>query len=163
MVGPPLHNQYAHHYGQIPQYGFAPPPAVPGPPAQSTQDFSMDIAYAVQEHIDQREPSLVEGAEASTTPAVTISAAPQVRDLQKELVGFVPAAVRKKQLQAGKKGTVPKVARPTINAAPDMDNPIEAAPSSIQLPAAPTTNTSTKTGDEYERFMREMQGILWTR
>jgi hypothetical protein len=107
--------------------------------------------------------------EASVGAAVTISAAPQVRDLQKELVGFVPAAVRKRKLQAGKKGTLPKVARPTINAAPDMDDdeepqePVQASPS-IQLPAA-TTNPSTKTsppkaGDEYDRFMREMEGIL---
>lgn len=149
----------SQQHGPIPHYAAAATPqhymaAVPG---TLSREFSgmADSVTTVEGS------TVVESSETPTTAAVTISAAPQVRDLQKELVGFVPAAVRKKQLQAGKKGTIPKVARPTINAAPDMDlgDTDELAPSSsIQLPT-PSANNK-KQGDEYERFMREMQGIL---
>jgi WW domain-binding protein 11 len=154
----PLHMQHQQH-GPIPHYAAAATPqhymaAVPAAPSREFSGMA-DSVTTVEGS------TVVESSETPPTAAVTISAAPQVRDLQKELVGFVPAAVRKKRLQAGKKGTIPKVARPTINAAPDMDlgDTDELAPSSsIQLPT-PSANNN-KQGDEYERFMREMQGIL---
>lgn len=42
----------------------------------------------------------------------TISAEPQLRDLQKELLGFVPTALRRKQT---KKTPLPKEAKPHID------------------------------------------------
>lgn len=60
----------------------------------------------------------------SSEPSKTaiISAEPQLRDLQKELVAFVPAALRKKQAQAKKTESLPKNARPSnINLAPDVE------------------------------------------
>lgn len=53
--------------------------------------------------------------------AATISAEPQLRDLQKELLGFVPAAVRRKQAAQKKTAALPKGAKPVINAAPDVE------------------------------------------
>ncbi|KAI8982256.1 hypothetical protein BDF20DRAFT_459678 [Mycotypha africana] len=50
-----------------------------------------------------------------------ISAEPQLRDLQKEALQFVPAAIRKKQQHAKKVAALPKGARPTINAAPSIE------------------------------------------
>ncbi|KAL0088098.1 WW domain binding protein 11-domain-containing protein [Phycomyces blakesleeanus] len=55
------------------------------------------------------------------TPAATISAEPQLRNLQKELLGFVPAALRRKQAASRKTASLPKGARPNINAAPEVD------------------------------------------
>lgn len=154
--------QHGHFYGHGPT---APPPR---PAAYYQQGPAAAVHPSAVQPMNENVNVDNTPTEAAVSATVTISAAPQVRDLQKELVGFVPAAVRKRKLQAGKKGTIPKVARPTINAAPDMDDdeepqePVQASPS-IQLPAA--TNTSTKTsspkaGDEYDRFMREMEGIL---
>jgi hypothetical protein len=154
--------QHGHFYGHGPPRPAAAAyyqqgPAVPiaaAVHASAVQPMSDDV------NVDNQPTEAV-------SATVTISAAPQVRDLQKELVGFVPAAVRKKKLQAGKKGTLPKVARPTINAAPDMDDDeehqatVQASPA-IQLPAANLSakSRSPKAGDEYDRFMREMEGIL---
>ncbi|KAI8344384.1 WW domain binding protein 11-domain-containing protein [Chlamydoabsidia padenii] len=57
-----------------------------------------------------------------TSKTATISAEPQLRDLQKELVGFVPAALRRKQAQTKKTDLLPKGARPNdINLAPDVE------------------------------------------
>lgn len=52
----------------------------------------------------------------ASTPV--ISAEPQLRDLEKETLAFVPAAIRRKQNAASKKASLPKEARPDINAAP---------------------------------------------
>lgn len=61
-------------------------------------------------------------ANSETSKTATISAEPQLRDLQKELVGFVPAALRRKQAQAKKTELLPKGARPNeINLAPDVE------------------------------------------
>jgi hypothetical protein len=159
--------QQGHYYGHAP-----PPPPRAAATAYYPRPTGPDPAAAAQSPAVQPVNNDV-NVESTTTEVtnatVTISAAPQVRDLQKELVGFVPAAVRKKKLQAGKKGIVPKVARPTINAAPDMDDDdveqeqdrVQASPS-IQLPAtnASAKSSAPKAGDEYDRFMKEMEGIL---
>lgn len=63
-------------------------------------------------------------ASGPSTVAPTISAEPQLRDLQKELLGFVPAALRRKQAMAKKVASLPKGARPNINAAPSLDEPV---------------------------------------
>ncbi|KAG2178717.1 hypothetical protein INT44_001870 [Umbelopsis vinacea] len=139
----PPHMQHGHFYGHGPYHPQEVPAVVH---ASAVQPISHDVDNAPTEAV---------------SAPVTISAAPQVRDLQKELVGFVPAAVRKKKLQAGKKGSIPKVARPAINAAPDMDDDEEETSPVIQLPAAtPVKSNEPKAGDEYDRFMREMEGIL---
>jgi WW domain-binding protein 11 len=75
--------------------------------------FSAPVHYDVA--------AAVTAAKPPTAVAPTISAEPQLRDLQKELLGFVPAALRRKQTQAKKHASLPKEARPTINAAPSID------------------------------------------
>ncbi|KAI8978408.1 hypothetical protein BDB01DRAFT_799722 [Pilobolus umbonatus] len=57
----------------------------------------------------------------AATVVPTISAEPQLRDLRKELIGFVPTALRRKQAAAKKVASLPKGVRPTINAAPAID------------------------------------------
>lgn len=59
-------------------------------------------------------------ATAAEAAPVTITAEPQLRDLQKELLGLVPASLRRKQAAKKKADALPKAARPSINATPDV-------------------------------------------
>lgn len=52
---------------------------------------------------------------------VTISAEPKLRDLQKELLNFVPASIRRKQLGATKKQVNSKPAPANVEGAPSID------------------------------------------
>lgn len=88
-----------------------PPPA----PPLST------IATASSAPVHYNAASTTETAKLPSAVAPTISAEPQLRDLRKELLGFVPAALRRKQTQAKKHASLPKEARPIINAAPSID------------------------------------------
>ncbi|CAG8573565.1 9995_t:CDS:10 [Acaulospora morrowiae] len=124
--------------------------------------------------------------EQQTRPTVTaipiIQAEPQVRNLQKELTTFVPASLLRKKASAKK----PKVARPIVNAAPNIDDGMnvttttavkrsastaitllqqseyDTQASEQQVPAgAPAKKSRTKKKvDEYDKFMAEMQDLL---
>ncbi|KAL0143259.1 WW domain binding protein 11-domain-containing protein [Mucor lusitanicus] len=109
-------------------YGFRPPQMMvappPPPPIMPYQHFSAPVHYqqppqaaaaaAAPSHTTQQ-PATTTTQHASTP---VISAEPQLRDLEKETLAFVPAAIRRKQTAASKKASLPKEARPDINAAP---------------------------------------------
>ncbi|KAK9763250.1 hypothetical protein K7432_010256 [Basidiobolus ranarum] len=120
-------------------------------------------------------------------PAV-ISAEPQIRNLQKELTKLVPAAVLRKKATGGVSSpAIPKVSLPKINAAPDMDynvdtsvrpttnlsnltasifgkmgpvKPPNPAPSNASVSSSASKPQKSSTNDEYEDFMKEMEGLL---
>ncbi|CAG8731556.1 14618_t:CDS:2 [Cetraspora pellucida] len=68
----------------------------------------------------------------TTTATPVIQAEPQVRNLQKELTTLVPAALLRKKADARK----PKVARPVVNAAPNIDDGIGTSTSSVKRNAS---------------------------
>ncbi|CAG8477921.1 868_t:CDS:10 [Dentiscutata erythropus] len=97
----------------------------------------------------------------TTTATPVIQAEPQVRNLQKELTTLVPAALLRKKADARK----PKVARPVVNAAPNIDDDYDVqAPEQTQTVVntpLPTKKAKTKKKvDEYDKFMAEMQDLL---
>ncbi|CAG8586456.1 14831_t:CDS:10, partial [Gigaspora rosea] len=120
-----------------------------------------------------------------TRATPVIQAEPQVRNLQKELTTLVPAALLRKKADARK----PKVARPVVNAAPNIDDGIGTSTSSVKRNASiaipllqqqadydvqaseqkqavvntpsPAKKAKTKKKvDEYDKFMAEMQDLL---
>ncbi|KAG2193836.1 hypothetical protein INT46_011677 [Mucor plumbeus] len=100
------------HGFRPPQMMVAPPPP---PPIMPYQQFSAPVHYQ-QPASQPTQPQTTQQPTHSSTPV--ISAEPQLRDLEKETLAFVPAAIRRKQNAANKKASLPKEARPHINAAP---------------------------------------------
>ncbi|EPB83184.1 hypothetical protein HMPREF1544_10077 [Mucor circinelloides 1006PhL] len=109
-------------------YGYRPPQMMvappPPPPIMPYQHFSAPVHYQQPpqpapsqppSHTAQQQQQQQQPQHASTP---VISAEPQLRDLEKETLAFVPAAIRRKQNAANKKASLPKEARPNINAAP---------------------------------------------
>ncbi|KAI9592125.1 hypothetical protein BDF19DRAFT_452392 [Syncephalis fuscata] len=117
------------------------------------------------------------------TAQATISAQPQLRDLQKELTTLVPTAVRRKLDTAtdsnryshdtrNQDGTS-MAKRIRVNTAPGLQTPdtvslsTSAAKPASQPPPPPTSQASTsnkaapkKLQDEYSNFMKEMEGLM---
>ncbi|ORX52472.1 hypothetical protein DM01DRAFT_1336846 [Hesseltinella vesiculosa] len=138
--GPPPHQPFKD---QLPSMPVPPPQSVPmhrPPPPPRMPPFRpppthyhamhqpwprppVRPSYQYQPPIATQPPPFVQptiSKEASTT--ATISAEPQLRDLQKELVTFVPAALRRKQAKAKQMESLPKGARAdNINLAPDVE------------------------------------------
>ncbi|KAF0539359.1 formin-like protein 5 [Gigaspora margarita] len=156
---PPFSSQVSH-------YGPPPPPVQPVQP----------VVQPVQP---------VQGINKVTRATPVIQAEPQVRNLQKELTTLVPAALLRKKADARK----PKVARPVVNAAPNIDDGIGTSTSSVKRKASiaipllqqqtdydvqasepkqtvvntpsPAKKSKTKKKvDEYDKFMAEMQDLL---
>ncbi|CAG8515400.1 1290_t:CDS:2 [Ambispora gerdemannii] len=148
------------------------PPLSPSSPAATVQGMQMKPGVS---------PNKVFTSAATATPI--IQAEPQVRNLQKELTTLVPAALLRKKASASK----PKVSRPIVNAAPNIDDgmetltpPVKRSASSMlpvvtqssttqedsndqQKSTAPPPAKKAKTKkkyDEYEKFMSEMQDLL---
>ncbi|GAA5813022.1 hypothetical protein MFLAVUS_006488 [Mucor flavus] len=92
------------------------PPAMP----YHYQPFTAPVHYQQPAAPTTVTPITTEAAPVAAV-APTISAEPQLRDLQKELLGFVPAAIRRKQAAAKKVAALPKGARPNINPAPSLE------------------------------------------
>lgn len=115
------------------------------------------------------------------TATPVIQAAPKVRNLQKELTTLVPASLMRKKASESK----PKVARPVVNAAPNIDDGISSTSTAIKRsvstaipllqqsesdnltserrPSMPPPAKKSKTKkkvDEYDKFMAEMQDLL---
>ncbi|CAG8505632.1 5194_t:CDS:2 [Racocetra fulgida] len=134
---------------------------------------------------DKSQPMNASLLKSTTTATPVIQAEPQVRNLQKELTTLVPAALLRKKADARK----PKVARPVVNAAPNIDDGIGTSTSSVKRNASiaipllqqqtdydvqsseqkqPVASTSSpakkaktkKKVDEYDKFMAEMQDLL---
>lgn len=117
-----------------------------------------------------------------------ISAEPKLRDLKKELTSLVPTAILRKRTKPTpsqptepKEAIVPglapsavgshsvsiKLFRPKINAAPDLgDDDASPAPAAPLLapgnlfPSKPPPAPVNPPKDEYDVFMKEMEGLL---
>ncbi|CAG8524813.1 2215_t:CDS:2 [Funneliformis mosseae] len=98
---PPPFSSQVSHYG--------PPPQIPGGNNNiSSRTFSPSTI--------SNNAQLAKASAATATPI--IQAAPQVRNLQKELTTLIPTALLRKKVAASK----PKVAIPVVNAAPKIDD-----------------------------------------
>ncbi|CAG8724385.1 11938_t:CDS:2, partial [Acaulospora colombiana] len=87
---------------------------------------------------------------AAATPV--IQAEPQVRNLQKELTTLVPSSLLRKKASASK----PKVARPVVNAAPNIDDGVGAStPTAVKRSAS--TAISLLQQSEYDTQTSEQQ------
>lgn len=104
---PPLPSNYQQlqqqqqPYMAYPQYCY-PQPHYPQP--QHSQYQAAPVTYSSSPvKYDSQAKELNEAKEQPKKPVVaTISAEPQLRDLQKELLGFVPVSVRRKQVKTNK-------------------------------------------------------------
>ncbi|KAI8378935.1 WW domain binding protein 11-domain-containing protein [Blakeslea trispora] len=103
---PPFRGPFPVYQGQLrmpppppPLHGFAHPPVynnrMPPPPPPPVQ-YNARTTPALSSSPVHYEPASQDRPKAVEV-APTISAEPQLRDLQKELLGFVPAAIRRKQ------------------------------------------------------------------
>ncbi|CAG8455892.1 9312_t:CDS:2, partial [Scutellospora calospora] len=188
---PPPFSSQVSHYG--------PPPPVQGV-NKVTRDHMkssynidpLELAYGSSQRAfpqtivtDKSQVMNVQSLKSNTTATPVIQAEPQVRNLQKELTTLVPAALLRKKADARK----PKVARPVVNAAPNIDDGIGTTTSSVKRSASiaipllqqqteyeaqaseqkqtvasvpsPAKKAKTKKKvDEYDKFMAEMQDLL---
>ncbi|KAJ1948880.1 hypothetical protein EC988_004992, partial [Linderina pennispora] len=139
-------------------------------------------------HRGQQRPASASEAPKKPIPVATVLAAePEVRNLQKELRSFVPAAIARKQKQKERQrviASVPSAPKMIVNAAPDVDvgpsasgpmprlgpalrNAIKPA-AGVQFKTAPTAKEPTleapskdsSLDDEYQKFMKEMNDFL---
>lgn len=175
---PPPFSSQVSHYG--------PPPQIPnGNNNISSRTFSQQL---ISNNTNNSQYNKAAANAATATPV--IQAAPQVRNLQKELTTLIPAALLRKKAAASK----PKVARPIVNAAPNIDDGLidelsniaptkRSASSAIPLlqdqqkssevdpsqlkggittssAPSPAKKAKKKKADEYEKFMAEMQDLL---
>jgi len=167
---PPPFSSQVSHYG--------PPPQIPGgnnnlSPRTYSQPIILNNAQLAK--INNGQSSKFAANAATATPV--IQAAPQVRNLQKELTTLVPTALLRKKAAANK----PKVTRPVVNAAPNIDDGLvdeistttpskrsasttipllqEQKSSEVDSPP-PAKKAKKKKADEYEKFMAEMQDLL---
>ncbi|CAB4389017.1 hypothetical protein RhiirA5_353913 [Rhizophagus irregularis] len=177
---PPPFSSQVSHYG--------PPPQIPNSNNNiSSRTFSHQSISNNTKTINSQYNKAAANA-ATATPV--IQAAPQVRNLQKELTTLVPTALLRKKAAASK----PKVARPIVNAAPNIDDGLidelstitptkRSASTAIPLlqdqqkssevdssqlkggitsssAPSPAKKAKKKKADEYEKFMAEMQDLL---
>jgi len=98
--------------------------------------------------------------------SAVISAAPQLRDLQKELTTLVPSSLRRRGQTSNKssrKSTInTNPLKPTINLAPEFDEngQIKVQPESETSKSKEDNNNSTNKQDDYEAFMKEVSELL---
>ncbi|GBB87714.1 hypothetical protein RclHR1_01420017 [Rhizophagus clarus] len=177
---PPPFSSQVSHYG--------PPPQIPnGNNNISSRTFSQQ---SISNNTKTNNSQYSKAAANAATATPVIQAAPQVRNLQKELTTLVPTALLRKKAAASK----PKVARPIVNAAPNIDDGLidelstitptkRSASTAIPLlqeqqkssevdssqlkggitsssAPSPAKKAKKKKADEYEKFMAEMQDLL---
>jgi hypothetical protein len=88
-------------------------------------------------------------------PAPVKSGAPVVRDLQKELLNFVPPSLLRKRNAPGR----------TVNLTPHVEEggkdegETRADAPQVQLPSK-KTNTPSSLDHDYDKFLKEMDGLL---
>ncbi|KAJ3294501.1 hypothetical protein HK104_003539 [Borealophlyctis nickersoniae] len=155
-------------FGQPSPYGHMPPPPGPYMGPMDGPNTGGDVPMPNVE-MGQFTPA------APAAPAApVISAAPVVRDLQKELTHMLPPTLlRRKVAQPGKVAKPraaavggPAAGRPAVNAAPDVDGGgtrTAARPATgVGAPkAASQTKAPAKSAtDEYEDFMKQMEGLM---
>ncbi|KAJ3291338.1 hypothetical protein HDU76_007296 [Blyttiomyces sp. JEL0837] len=167
MGYPPFqHQPPPQHFVPPPQQLFPPPnrPFHPYPPPHMNSR-PMDIPAPNIPHID---------VNATMAAAPVISAAPQLRDLQKELTTLVPAALRKRKAQgplggkigapASTKAVRSGVEKFVVNAAPDVagEDGVNVGdtswtPQVEKKASAPKTGTTSSVAGEYESFLKEIE------
>ena len=102
------------------------------------------------------------------TASAVISAAPQLRDLQKELTTLVPSSLRRRGQTSNKssrKSTVSSNSlNPTINLAPEFDEngdiKMDTTTDNSKSKDNITTSTTNTKQDDYEAFMKEVSELL---
>lgn len=120
-----------------------PPPGLPPPAANFTllPGFSRPQQ---QPHI-QSQPVLKAPLPEDTIGSATISAQPQIRNIQAEVTKFMPTSLKVRRDQ-------PKAARKKFHKIQDLSNMNSQYPSSRAM--------QQETNDAYETFMKEMDGLL---
>ncbi|KAG4088228.1 hypothetical protein H8356DRAFT_1725698 [Neocallimastix lanati (nom. inval.)] len=109
-----------------------------------------------------------ESANMKPAPAAVISAAPQLRDLQKELTTLVPSSLRRRGQtthKSSRKSTISSNSvKPTINLAPEFDEngQIKTQPESDTSKTNENDNNKYNNNkqDDYEAFMKEVSELL---
>ncbi|ORX57766.1 hypothetical protein BCR36DRAFT_136320 [Piromyces finnis] len=99
----------------------------------------------------------------STSASAVISAAPQLRDLQKELTTLVPSSLRRRgpTTKLPRKSTMGSNSlKPTINLAPEFDENGQIKISTVPETSKPKENNINNKQDDYEAFMKEVSGLL---
>ncbi|KAJ1917991.1 hypothetical protein H4219_002879 [Mycoemilia scoparia] len=107
-------------------------PAMPAPPPPPP-------GWAPPSAAPQRQEKFVEPKKA-TQPA--LSAAPQERDLRKELTTLVPSHLLRQRRM--KQEAKPKISLPQLNAAPDTEAPKESSPEPLNVNDSVAPETQTK-------------------
>lgn len=184
----PLPPGFPHGFPNFPPPSLPPPPP-PGffprqQSASSMQDPLASVPHSTyQAHQANRpslppHPSLPEKPVAAIAAAATISAEPQLRDLKKEATAFVPTALKRKRPAA------PGAASAKINAAPALTDEQDATEPTLVRPDlltalrdqfgappvakadisknVPPSSSPPKKGDDYNKFLEEMDDILGT-
>ncbi|KAJ1530017.1 hypothetical protein HK096_008962, partial [Nowakowskiella sp. JEL0078] len=105
------------------------------------------------------------GLLASPPKPAVISAEAQLRDLQKELVAFVPAALKRSNPAPSNTGVRRVGSVPRVNAAPDVgdsqnEGVDEEGGVAIGIDKSLVQQKKKTANDEYEEFMKEMEGLL---
>ncbi|CAO3701255.1 unnamed protein product [Rhizopus microsporus] len=96
-----LQQQQQQPYMAYPQY-YYPQPHYPQPQHSQYQAAPVTYSSSPVKYNSQVKESNGAKEQPKKPVVATISAEPQLRDLQKELLGFVPASVRRKQVKANK-------------------------------------------------------------
>lgn len=119
---------------------------------------SSEINVSEIRSVDEQHPKPQQRSPLKAQPATVISAAPKIRNLQKELTELVPTTLRKRKLNTGNDKIISSSFM-SVNAAPEV---------SIDNLENPILNESEKIVDrpndpaklEYEKFLSEMKGLI---
>jgi len=139
----------------------------PHPNPHPNKTFNPTSAPGVHTHPTGAQESSPKKPVVASASAV-ISAAPQLRDLQKELTTLVPSSLRRRGQTSNKssrKSTIfTNSINPTINLAPEFDEngdiKMDTATEKSKSKDNTTTSTTNTKQDDYEAFMKEVSELL---
>ena len=121
-----------------------PPPGLPPPAANFVLIPGFSRPRQQQPHI-QSQPVLKTPLPEDTIGSATISAQPQIRNIQAEVTKFMPTSLKVRRDQ-------PKAARKKFHKVQDLP--------SINSQYSSSKTMQHETSDAYETFMKEMDGLL---
>lgn len=121
-----------------------PPPGLPPPAANFVLIPGFSRPQQQQPHI-QSQPVLKTPLPEDTIGSATISAQPQIRNIQAEVTKFMPTSLKVRRDQ-------PKAARKKFHKVQDLP--------SINSQYSSSKTMQHETSDAYETFMKEMDGLL---
>lgn len=122
-----------------------PPPGLPPPAANFVLITGFSQPRQQQQPHIQSQPVLKTLLEEDTIGSATISAQPQIRNIQAEVTKFMPTSLKVRRDQ-------PKAARKKFHKVQDLPN-VNSQYSSSKV-------MQHETSDAYETFMKEMDGLL---